>query len=173
MKKLNMFQKDLLILASLFAVHMVFTLAFPLTSAGVFSEAEVPSRWFVMHFENLSTGESYTYYPVLFALYILFLAYLVLKKDKSLTLIYGFGLVLLAKFNFLSQLTDLQGLQENLHVEGVLMKSVYVDGQPVAQDVSAYVLLILILIKAAIVIYQSVTKRIQTKPFRKKNEATQ
>ncbi len=167
MKRLNSFQKDLLILVSLFLVHLMFTLVFPLRFSGVIEEAEVTSQWFGLRVENVASGETYTHVPALFVLYVLVLAVLILKKDKSLTLIYGFGLVLLAKFTYLSQLLDLRGAQESLRIDGALMRTVYVDGEVAAQDISLYVLLILIFIKSAIVVYQYVSKRLKKSALHK------
>ncbi len=170
MRRLNLFQKDLCILVGLFIAHTLVTFLFPLRSVGTIDTVTVEHGYYFLSFET-GEGEVFTYYPVLVVLYIAVLLFLLIRRRESLTLIYGLGLVLLTKFTFYTQLSQLEGAQENMRIEGVLSKTISVDGAPAVQDVSIYVLLLLVFIKAVIVIYQYFRKHSGTKRIYK-NEAT-
>ena len=164
MRRLNSFQKDLLVLIGLFFVHTLLCVLSPLRSFGPIEQADISRRLLlVLSFEDVATGETVEYVPVLAIVYGLVLLYFLAKKARPLTLIYGLALVLLARVNFLSQLFQLRGTQEDFRIEGVFSPQAYVEGEAVAHDVSAFVLGVLLLIQLSIVGYQLIGRRLRAR----------
>ncbi|MGM0436301.1 MAG: hypothetical protein ACQEQA_04550 [Bacillota bacterium] len=166
MRRWNSFQKDLLVISILSLLHLVFTLNFPLR--GLEGESVSVTRNLVtFNFEVASTGETFTYIPILTILYVALLIGLVLIKPKPLTLIYGLGLVLVGKFSFLSQLASLETANESMVSSNPLSTTITQAGSVVVQDIAGYVLVALFFIKLAIVSYDAY------KAYRKKHPKKQ
>ncbi len=156
MKKLNMFQRYALVLLGLLLLHVGFTLAFPLRA--IDDGATITfSREFI-RYTFTSGGESFTYVPVLTLIYGALLGGLLLKKQKPYTLIYGIALMLMTKVNFLMELSALEGTQHEVSVSGNLATSVSVGGTNVAQDITIYIIVVLLLIKISIISYDLFNK---------------
>ena len=153
MAKWNGFQKDLLFITILALLHLIFTAVFPLRSFVGAGDVRITRETALFTFESLGTGETVTYVPVLTGLFVLIVTGLILKKPRSQTLIYGLGLVLVTKFSFLSQLSNLEGTVSDVEASGVLSITVRASGDVVAQDLAGYVLLALFMIKLIIVIH--------------------
>ncbi len=174
MKRWNSFQKDLFVISILAILHFVFTFNFPLR--GLNTETVAIKRSIVtFNMEVSSTGETFTYVPVLTMLYVALLVVLVFIKPKPLTLIYGLGLVLVGKFSFLSQLSTLETESETTVSSNPLFISISQNGSVVAQDIAGYVLASLFLIKFSIVaydVYKAYRKKHPKKktPIQPKNE---
>ena len=159
MAKWNAFQKDLLIITLLGILHLLFTSIFPLKGMDVLGDVSVTRQFALFSFEFSESGETVTYIPILTGFYVLLLIGLILRKPRSQTLIYGLGLVLVTKFSFLSQLSDLEGTVTDLETSGVLSLTVTASEGIVAQDLAGYVLLALFLIKLSIVSHSAYVKR--------------
>jgi len=155
MSKLNAFHKDLLILFFLLVVQLLISLFFPLTNQTV-STLNITANLPYLNIE--ADGETYRYLPILPVLYAFLIVGLLMKKEKPLTLIYGIGLMLVAKINFITQMLQLEGTNSNVYFGNLLTKTVTIDSRVVAQDLTIYIILILIVIKGAIVIYQFIDK---------------
>ncbi len=161
MSKLNMFQKDLIVLVSLLVFQMAFTF-FTLRTTGSFENVEVSRTFLRLHFESAQGGFSFT--PWLSIFYGLVLIALLLKKEKRLTIVYGLGLMILVQFNFLRTLYGLENQVVNhLSIHGRLSKEVMIDQSTVAHDISLYILLVMVLIKTMIVLYNPIKKILQKK----------
>ncbi len=161
MSRLNTFQKDLLVLVAAFVLHVALTALFTPTSDGVLPAAEIIVQWFAFRIEDLATGETFTFIPVLPLVYAVIIVVQLFLKEKSLTLIYGLAIVLFAQITFYSQIVQLAGVHERVLVEGFLFKRIYIDDNLAAQDASAYVMLILLLIATAIVLHGYIKKRLR------------
>ena len=161
MPKLNSFQKGALILLAFMFLQVIFTFIFPFRAIPEGETVEISRN--VLVFTATTAETSHTYVPVLTVLFVLVLLALLAKKEKPLTLIYGLGLMLLTKVNFLTQLNQLSGSQENFSAGGFLTTRIYAEGALAAQDITFFVIAVLFLIKAAIVTYHGVKKRIDRK----------
>lgn len=151
---------------TLLLLQVVFSLLFPLTNHTA-SSIEVTRNMFILTIE--SGGQTYTYLPILPAVYIVVMLVMLLRKNKPLTVIYGIGLMLLTKFTFLSQLYQLEGQVSQVSFGNFWLKTIKVDGVVHTQDITIYVIVVLVLIKAGIVVYQKINKclahrRIDQKP---------
>ena len=158
MSKLNQFHKDLMILMTLLLLQVVFSLLFPLTNHTA-SSIEVTRNFLTLTIE--SGGQTHTYLPILPALYMMIMLVMLLRKNKPLTVIYGIGLMLLTKVNFISQLYQLEGQVNNVSFGNFWLKTVRVDGAVQAQDITIYVIIVLILIKTGIIVYQKINKYLE------------
>lgn len=159
MTKWNAFQKDLLIVTLLALLHLLFTVIFPLRGIEGSGDVLITRQYAMYQFEFLQSGETIRYIPVLTGFYVLLLVGLILKKPRSQTLIYGLGLVLVTKFSFLSQLSNLEGTVSDLETSGWLSLTLRASDRVVAQDLAGYVLLALFLIKFMIVTHTAYVKR--------------
>ncbi len=163
MSRLNTFQKDLLVLVVALALHVALTAVFTTTSGGVLPEAEVTVHWYVFRFEDLATGERFNFIPVLPFVYAAIILVQLFMKKKSQALIYGLAIVLFAQVTFYSQIVQIAGVHERVLIEGFLFKRIHADGNLVAQDASAYVMLILVLLASGIVLHGYIKKRLKEK----------
>ncbi len=161
MPKLNSFHRDALVLTGLMFFQILFGFLFPLHSITNGSTVEISRN--IITFTVETPENTITYIPFLTLIYAGVLIALLFKKEKPFTLIYGIGLMLLTKVNFLNELNQLTGTQENLTTDGFFSTRVLVDGSLVAQDITFFVLLVLILIKVSIIIYQIYRKHAQKK----------
>ena len=157
MSKLNMFQRDALILLTLLLLHVGFALTFPLRSIEAGSTVTISREWAVFTIQN--GDSSITYIPVLTMIYVAILIGLLFKKQKPLTLIYGIGLMLLTKMNFLSELSNMAGTHQNVIVSNWLMPTVQAGSSTMAQDITFVVILALLAIKLSIIAYDIIKKR--------------
>ena len=161
MPKLNSFQRDALVLIGLLFLQVIFSYQFPFHQLD--SNANVTIQREFITF-SATTGETtVTYIPVLSIIYTAVLIGLLFLKNKPLTLIYGIGLMLLTKFNFLNELNQLTGQSQSLTTEGIFATRILSGGEVVASDITFYVLIVLILIKFSIIGYHAVIKRMQHK----------
>jgi len=163
MTKLNAFHKDLIVLFALLILQLLFTALFPLNGESTASTVEISRNIVAIDIEYVGQDRSFTYFPVMTLIFVFTLLLALLKKEKPLTLIYGVGLLILSKFTFLSQFYQLEGTQGNFAVEGFLARRIVVDGSTVAQDISFFILLVLIIIKLSIVIYHAIRKHLNQK----------
>ncbi len=161
MPKMNSFQRDALVLIGLLFLQVIFAFNFPLHQLSDGATATI-QRDFIT-FSATAGDTTITYVPILTIIYSLVLVGLLFFKNKPLTLIYGIGLMLLTKFNFLNELNQMSGQTQNVRTDGLFTTRVLVDGEVVASDITFYVLIVLILIKFSIIGHQAFLKRMNHK----------
>ncbi len=169
MTKLNAFYKELIVLLLLLGVQLFFSLFLHL-STGSFYDVEVSRSFITLEFQ--STQSSFTYTPWLTGIYVIAIAGLLLMKEKPLATIYGLLLIMLVQFNYLRSIYALENQTiSHLVLEGRLSQEIFIDQSRMAQDLSLYVLLVMIVIKIAIVVYEPLVK-ILSKKFSKTKKST-
>lgn len=159
MPKLNMFQKDLLLLVILLAIEITVTF-FLVHTTGIYENVAVHRNVITLHFQSAQGSFSFTPWSGIMYLFVLIL--LLLKKEKPLTIIYGLGLIMLVQFNFLRTLYGLENqVVSSFNIYGRLSKEVVINQTIVAHDITLYILLAMVLIKAVIVLYKPINKAYQ------------
>lgn len=150
MKKLNHYQKDIAFLVLLIVLQIAFSSFYPFRNPASETAIEVTQSFLLIRFNFVDLNTTQIYFPTLTVIYSLLLVYLVLQKRKRFALIYGFGVVLVAKVYYVMELYALEGVYNNLTTNGFLSKRVLHDGEIVAQDITLYLLGFLLLVKVFI-----------------------
>ena len=155
MKKLNHYQKDIIFLVMLIILQLGFAWFFPFRNPENVNNVEVTRTFFILRFEFLDANVSMLYIPFLPILFAILLIILLLMKHRRWALIYGFGVVLVAKAYYLVELFALEGSHETLVAEGVLTREILVNGSTAAQDFALPILGVLLVIKIGIYAHDS------------------
>ncbi len=156
MKRFNHYQKDILFILLLIALQMGFSIFTPFVNPDNDSPVEVSRSFIMLRFDIVNTGESFIYIPFLSMIFAGLLVMLLVQKRRRFALIYGFALVLVTKAYYLVELYALDGRYETLMTSGVFAKQIRSQGELLAQDVSIYVLLVLLGVKVGIYIHDMV-----------------
>ncbi len=169
MIKLNHYQKDILIVIIIVALQLFFTVFYPFRNPEVATDIVVNTRFIALEFEFVSQGSTSLYLPVLALIYGVILVLLLIQKHRSWALIYGFGIALVAKASYMSDLYALSGqTYTNLRVDGFLSQRVIDNGEVLAQNITVYVLAVLLFVKIAIYVHDAIMRR----KVRQTNETT-
>ena len=163
MKKLNHYQKDIGFILGLMALQLVFSAFYPFNNPNV-EPIKVSRQFIFIRFEFLTSQESVLYIPFLMIIFGFLLIALLLQKKKRFALIYGYALVLVAKAYYLTELYALEGRYEELHVTGFLSKRVVDNSEVLAQDLSLYILIGLLVIKIGIYVHDMLLHKEIIKP---------
>ena len=153
MRKLNHYQKDIIFILVLIGLQLVFTYFYPFRNPEVDTAVEVTRNFILVDFTFITTGETTTYIPILTGIYALLLIYLLVQKKRRFALIYGFAVVLVAKAYYLSELFALDGVYPDLTGNGFLSKQIVSNAEVLAQDVTLYLLGVLLFVKIAIYVH--------------------
>ena len=163
MKKLNHYQKDIAFIIILMALQLVFGYFYPFTNPN--GESIRVTRTFIfLRFEFLQSGESLIYIPFVAIFFLILLVVLLVQKQRRYALIYGYAVVLVAKAYYLIDLYNLSGTYTNLQVNGFLSKQIIYQQEVIAQDISFYVLLGLLVVKIGIYIHDYMMHKEIIKP---------
>ena len=163
MKRLNHYQKDIAFIIILIFLQFVFSLFYPFNNPN--NETIEVSRTFIfLRFDFLESGESITYIPFLAIIFMVLLVLLLIQKRRRFALIYGYAVVLVAKAYYLNELYSLSGQYTDLTVDGFLSKRVVSEQTVLAQDISLYVLLALLVVKTGIYLHDYMMHKEIIKP---------
>ncbi len=169
MIKLNHYQKDIIIVLFIMALQLFFTIFYPFRNPDVASDITVSTRFIALEFEFVATGTTSLYLPILAGLYGIILVWMFLQKHRRWALIYGFGIALVAKASYMSDLYALSGnTYENLRVDGFLSQRIVSNSEVLTQNITVYVLAVLLVVKIAIYVHDAIMRR----KVRQANETT-
>ena len=135
---------------------MGFSIFTPFVNPDNNSPVEVSRSFIALRFEIVNTGDTFIYVPFLSMIFAGLLIMLLLQKRRRFALIYGFALVLVTKAYYLVELYALDGRYDTLMTSGVFAKQIRSQGDLLAQDVSIYVLLVLLGVKIGIYVHDMV-----------------
>ena len=167
MIKLNHYQKDILIVFIIMVLQLFFTMFYPFQNPDAATDVAVTTRFIALEFDFVALGTTALYLPVLAGIYGVILILLLFQKHRRWALIYGFGIALVAKASYMGQLYALSGeTYTNLYVDGFISQRVVANGEVLAQNITVYVLAVLLLVKIAIYVHDAIMRR----KVRKTNE---
>ncbi|TVP95193.1 MAG: hypothetical protein EA374_04520 [Acholeplasmatales bacterium] len=156
MKRFNHYQKDILFILLLIGLQTVFSIFSPFMNPDQNSPVEVSRSFIALRFEIINTGDTFMYVPFLSMIFAGLLVMLLMQKRRRFALIYGFALVLVTKAYYLVELYALDGRYDVLVASGIFGKRILSNGMVLAQDVSFYVLLALLVVKVSIYVHDMV-----------------
>ena len=163
MKKLNHYQKDIAFILFLMVLQLVFGIFYPFSNPDG-ETIEVSRTIFFLRFDFIESGESLVYIPFLAVIFTVLLFVLLFQKRRRYALIYGYAVVLVAKAYYLTELYTLNGTYNNLTVDGFLSKRVVSEQVVLAQDISFYILLGLLVVKVGIYLHDYLMHKEVIKP---------
>ncbi len=156
MKKLNHYQKDIIFLVMLIVLQLAFATFFPFRNPDNVNNVDVDRMFLMVRFEFLDANVTMTYLPILPIVFAILLLILLLMKYRRWALIYGFAVVLVAKAYYIGELFALEGTHDSLVAEGLLVRTVLVNGDVAAQDFALPILAVLLVIKIGIYVHDTV-----------------
>lgn len=160
MIKLNHYQKDILIVIVIMVLQLFFTIFYPFRNPDAATDIVVTTRFIALEFEFVALGTSSLYLPLLAGIYGVILVLMLIQKHRRWALIYGFGLALVAKASYMGDLYALSGqTYTDLHVDGFLSQRLIADGEVLAQNITVYVLAVLLVVKIAIYVHDAIMRR--------------
>ena len=160
MKRLNHYQTDILFVFVIMVLQLAFTIIYPFRNPGEIVDIAVSTRFVGLEFEFVNLAQTSFYLPILAVIYVVFLMALLIQKRRRYALIYGFGIALVAKASYITQLYGLAGnTYQNMRVDGFLSQRVVANGEIIAQNITFYVLAVLLVVKIAIYVHDMVMKR--------------
>ena len=163
MKRLNHYQKDIAFIILLMVLQFVFSLFYPFNNPS--GETIRVSRTLIfLNFEFLESGASILYIPFVAIIFLFLLVILLIQKQRRYALIYGYAVVLVAKAYYLTELYTLSGTYTDLQVNGLLSKQVIYQQEVLAQDISLYVLIGLLVVKIGIYVHDYMMHKEIIKP---------
>ncbi len=159
MRKLNHYQTDILFVILVIVFQWIFTYFYPFRNPEAETDIAVNQRFIFLEFEFVDLNTTTLYVPIVAIIYAVLLLVLILQKKRRLALIYGFGIALVAKVSFLTDLYALSGqTYTDLSVSGFLSQRIVDNDTVLAQNITFYVLLVLLVIKIGIYVHDTVIR---------------
>ncbi len=160
MKKLNHYQTDILFVVLVIVFQLAFTYFYPFRNPETATDIAVNQRFLFLEFEFINQNTTTLYIPFLAIIYAVLLVFLLIQKNRRFALIYGFAIALVAKVSYLTDLYALSGqTYTNLRVNGFLSQRITDNDTVLAQNITVYVLLVLLFIKVAIYAHDAYMRR--------------